>query len=124
DGAERGGVQRLDQRRVHHLRVPGPIDRPHAREQIDGLLRRVVEELRDDLDRLERPHDRDQHREVEGGAHDAFARREALPPAQMSSRSGRRERSAHWNSLRMKPETISPSMIAAVMASTMVSTKS
>ena len=77
--AERRGVQRLDQGRVHDLRVPGPVDRPHAREQVGGLLRRVVEEFRDDLDAAQRPHDRDQHDEIERRAHDALGEREALP---------------------------------------------
>ncbi len=47
---ERRGVQRLDQRRCTDLRIPRPVDRPHAREQVDGLLRRVVEEFGNDLD--------------------------------------------------------------------------
>ena len=66
-------------RRMDDLGVPGPVDRPHPHEQIGGLLRRVVKELRDDLDRAQRPHDRDQRDQVEHGAHDALGGREALP---------------------------------------------
>ncbi len=60
--------------------------------------------------------------EVEHRAHHALGRREALPlPAR---RSARGRGIAHWNSLRIKPETISPTMTMAMIASTMVSTKS
>ena len=122
DGAERRRMQRLQQRCMHDLRIPGPVDRPHAGEQIDGLLRRVVEELRDDLDAAERPHDGDQRHEIEGRAHDPLLRARSAAngaAACWPERSG-----AHWNSLRIQPERISPTMTIAMIASTMVSTKS
>ena len=72
DGAERRRMQRLDQRRVHDLRIPGPVDRPHAGEQVGGLLRRVVEEFRNDLDGAQRPDDGDQRQQIERRAHDAL----------------------------------------------------
>src|SRR5262245_54399785 len=104
---------------MHDLWIPGPVDRPHPRKQVGGLLRCVVEKLRDDLDAADRPHDRDQRHQVERRAHDALGHREAVPLA----RAGRGRR-RHWNSLRMKPETSSPTITTAMIASTIVSTKS
>ena len=124
NGAERRRMQRLDQRLVHDLGIPGPVDRPHAHEQIDGLLRGVIEEFGDDLDRPQRPDDGNEHRDVERGAHHPLGEGEALPAAQRGARGSGGEGSAHWNSLRIQPETISPIMTTAMMASTMVSTKS
>src|SRR5215470_18836479 len=101
---------------MHDLGIPGPVDRPHPRKQVGGLLRRVVEKLGDDLDTADRPHDRDQRHQVEGRTHDALGHREAMPPARAGCGRGR-----HWNSLRMKPETTSPTLTTAMIASTMVS---
>jgi hypothetical protein len=117
--AERCGVQGFQQRGVHDRRIPAPVDRPHPHEQVGGLLRRVVEEFRDDLDGAQRPYDRDHGHEIEAGAQDALRQREALPPARLHGFGA-----AHWNILRIQPDTISPTITTAMMASTMVSTKS
>ena len=121
DGPERRGVQRFHQCRMHDLRIPAPVDRPHAHEQVGGLLRRVVEEFRDDLDGAQRPDHRDDDQEIERGAHDALRQREALP---LPRPSGGDVGGGHWNILRIQPDTISPTMTMAMIASTMVSTKS
>src|SRR5712691_11628192 len=119
DRAERRRVQRLDQRRVHAFAVPRPVDRPHAGEHLRGLRRRVLQEFGNDLDGLDRPEHREHGEQIEARAQDALGERKAPPTARYGRRRGR-----HWNSLRIQPERISPTVTVATMASTMVRTKS
>src|SRR5204862_4017549 len=108
------------------FRVPRPVDRPHAGEQIGRLVRGVVEKFGNDLDGAQRPQHREQRNQIETGARAALQRGEALPAAQLSAggpawqRFGR----AHWNNLRIAPDMISPIITSAMIVSTMVSTKS
>ena len=64
--------------------------------------------------------------EIEGvSAAIALGRREALPTAQLGARgSGGDRRCVIGTACRIQPETISPTMTTAMIASTMVSTKS
>ena len=62
----------------------------------------------------------DQRDQVKYRAHDALGEREALPLAKRCGWGG----DAHWNSRRMKPDKSSPTITIAMIASTMVSTKS
>ena len=55
------------------------------KQSIRGLLRRVVEEFRNDLDAAARPDDREQHHEIERGPQDALGKRKALPAAGIKS---------------------------------------
>ena len=72
DGAERGDVQRLDQA-VQCRPDIARIRRPHALEQIAHLLRRVVEEFRDDLDRSQRHDQCRDGAEIEGETRQTLA---------------------------------------------------
>src|SRR5262249_25838506 len=119
-GPERCRMQGFYEGGVNGHRIPRPIDRPHARKQIDRLLRSIVEELGDYLDALDCPEDREQHHEIENVAHGALGRREALPARARWSAAF----PAHWNNRRIQPDTISPIMTTITMAITMVSTKS
>ncbi len=78
-------MQRFDQRVVHAhlvgLVIVRPVDRPHAPEQIGHLLGRVHQELGDDRDRPQRPHDRRRHHEIADGAPEPLSRGEAGPLA-------------------------------------------
>ena len=62
--------------------------------------------------------------QVERRARDALARREALPSCAACVRRPARVVVRHWNSLRIQPDRISPTMTIAMIAITMVSTKS
>ena len=72
-------MKRLHQSRMHAVRVIGKVHRPHAREEVGDLLRRVGEEFRDHLDRLNRSHDRGDDPEIHREACDALRRRESPP---------------------------------------------
>src|SRR4029453_17031893 len=104
--------------------IPGPIDRPHAREKIGGLLRSVVEKFGNDLDRPQRPDDRDQRDEIEHRPQRALSRAEPLPSSRRHGRLACNDRVAHWNSRRIRPEITSPTITMAMIARTMVRTKS
>src|SRR4051794_16114632 len=109
-------MQRLDEG------VPGrpkiaPVHRPHAPEQVAHLRRRVVEELRNDLDRAQRQH-HGGGRDIEGVARQALHRGEAPPVALKAGRD------AHWNTRLAQPDTISAAMISATMTIRIASTKS
>ena len=79
--AERRDVDRLDQRRVHVARIVAPVDRPHPRQQVDDLLRRVGQELRDHLDRAQRATIAATIEQVDREAREPLRRREAAPAA-------------------------------------------
>jgi len=59
--------------------VVRPVDRPHAREEIGHLLRRVGQELGDDFHGLRRHHDRGDDDEVHDEAREALAGAKAVP---------------------------------------------
>ena len=106
--------------RVDGLGIVLPVERPHAPEQIGGLRRRVGQELRDDLDVARRPDDGDHGEQIDGIAAEPLGRREALPRRALADC----RRLRHWNTCRSQAEAISLTMMMAMMASRMVSTKS
>ena len=77
--AQRCDVDRFQQRVVHAPLVVRPVDRPHAREEVRDLLRRIGQELRNDLDGLRRHDDRRHDNQVDDEARKALAAREAIP---------------------------------------------
>jgi len=62
---EGGDVQRFDQRVMHGALVVGKVDRPHPREEIDDLVRRVGKKFGNHFDRLDRHRNRGDEHEVD-----------------------------------------------------------
>ena len=122
--AQRGNVESLDQGVVHPLGVIGPVHRPHTPEEIQGLLGRIVEKLRNDLDPAQGPHDGSYGKQVEREAADALGRGKALPDPNSHRLHRLCCRAAHWNTFRSQPEKNSDTMMIAMMASRIVMTKS
>src|SRR5258705_2754748 len=104
------------------FRIPGPVDRPHARKQVDGLLGGVIKKFRNDLDAAQRPRDGDEDHNAEARAPNALACRESVPLWRGCLRGCLGVR--HWNSLRIHPDRISPTRMIAITLRTIVSTKS
>src|SRR5690606_13333020 len=105
-----------------------PGDGPHALQQVAHLLRRVVEELRDDLHGARGEHHREHHGEVDREAGDALARGETLPGARLDALEDRAHSSSTWPFSRNTPRTqvasTSPTMIMAMIDSRIAATKS
>ena len=140
-------MDRLDQRGMHALRIIGGVGRPHAGQQVDDLLGRVGEELRDHLDGADRCDDGGDDDEVDGETGEPLRRRETAPDAVVGelghgvqSSSGRRSwraPGAPWrrrnrspidapsmNIARTPVASSSPSMISAMIEIRIAQTKS
>src|SRR5690606_16560284 len=143
-GAQSGHMQRFDQRKANITVEACPVDGPHPVEQVPHLLGRVVEELRDDVDRSRRLHDGDDEHQVQREAQQALAggvsrplrgigsealRVHASSPATACGRRSLRRNKSLNDALssrmaRTMRASTSPSMMIAMMVSRMVQTKS
>ena len=117
DGAERGDVKGLDQAFQRRPDI-GQVRRPHPAQQIDHLVRRVVEEFGNDVDRAQRNDEGCDREQIEAEARQPLQRRKALPIAVQALGDG------HWNTRRAQPDTISAIMIRLTMMMRMASTTS
>ena len=88
-----GDVDRLDHRVVHRAGIVRPVDGPHARRGRPPAPGASYEELRDDLDGVDRGDDRGDDDEIDEEARELLPEREA-PPC------GRPARAWQWGGLR------------------------